>query len=285
MKPTIVPGELVRIHPLVQRLTAPNPGMMTGPGTNSYLIGDPASGDVAMIDPGPDIASHIELLIKHSGGRLRWICCTHTHQDHSPAALPVKKATGATVYGYGKVPADGRQDPLFKPDQALVNNDVVDCGSFKLRAIHTPGHASNHLCYLLEGTGLLFTGDHVMQGSTVVITPPDGDMHAYFASLNKLSGYDITAFAPGHGRVIETPRAEVDKIIAHRLKREQLVVDALAQAPAKTATLDELVPVVYSDVSPALHVPAKRSLHAHLLKLATDGRALEADGRWRLLAS
>jgi glyoxylase-like metal-dependent hydrolase (beta-lactamase superfamily II) len=284
MKPSIVPGEVVRIHPLVQRITAPNPGMMTGPGTNSYIIGDPGDdgkGDLAMIDPGPDIASHIELLVKNSGRRLRWICCTHTHQDHSPAARGVAQATGATVFGFGKVPDDGRQDPLFKPDRALVNDDVVDCGAFKIRAIHTPGHASNHLCYLLEGAGLLFTGDHVMQGSTVVISPPDGDMHAYFASLNKLSGYDITAFAPGHGRVIETPRAEVDKIIAHRLKREQFVVDALVNA--KTATLDELVPVVYSDVSPNLHVPARRSLHAHLLKLARDGRALEADGRWRML--
>ena len=284
MKPSIVPGEVVRIHPLVQRITAPNPGMMTGPGTNSYIIGDTGDdgkGDLAMIDPGPDIASHIELLVKNSGRRLRWICCTHTHQDHSPAARGVAQATGATVFGFGKVPDDGRQDPLFKPDHALVNDDVVDCGAFKIRAIHTPGHASNHLCYLLEGAGLLFTGDHVMQGSTVVISPPDGDMHAYFASLNKLSGYDITAFAPGHGRVIETPRAEVDKIIAHRLKREQFVVDALVNA--KTATLDELVPVVYSDVSPNLHVPARRSLHAHLLKLARDGRALEADGRWRML--
>jgi glyoxylase-like metal-dependent hydrolase (beta-lactamase superfamily II) len=286
MKPTIVPGELVRIHPMVQRLTAPNPGMMTGPGTNSYIIGDAdvnSKGDLAMIDPGPDIASHIELLTNAVGKRLRWILCTHTHQDHSPASLGVKKATGARIFGFGKVPDDGRQDPLFKPDQALVNNDMVDCGAFKLRAIHTPGHASNHLCYLLEGTGLLFTGDHVMQGSTVVISPPDGDMYEYFASLNKLSGYEITAFAPGHGRVIETPRAEVDKIIAHRLKREQFVVDALVNAPAKTATLDELVPVVYSDVAPTLHVPARRSLHAHLLKLARDGRAQEADGRWRLL--
>jgi glyoxylase-like metal-dependent hydrolase (beta-lactamase superfamily II) len=281
MKPTIVPGELVRIHPMVQRLTAPNPGMMTGPGTNSYIIGDPDKGDLAMIDPGPDIASHIDLLTNTVGNRLRWILCTHTHQDHSPASLPVKKATAAQICGYGRVPDDGRQDPLFKPDRALVNDDVVDCGAFKLRAIHTPGHASNHLCYLLEGTGLLFTGDHVMQGSTVVITPPDGDMYEYFASLNKLSGYEITAFAPGHGRVIETPRAEVDKIIAHRLKREQFVVDALVNA--KTATLDELVPVVYSDVAPALHVPARRSLYAHLLKLARDGRASEAEGRWRML--
>ena len=278
MNTTIIPGEAVRIHPQVLRITAPNPGMMTGPGTNSYIIGDATKGDLAMIDPGPDIASHIEVLVKNAGSRLRWILCTHTHLDHSPASRGVMQATGAQLFGYGKVPEDGRQDTLFKADRALVNDDVVDCGAFKIRAIHTPGHASNHLCYLLEGTGLLFTGDHVMQGSTVVISPPDGDMYEYFASLNKLSRYDISAFAPGHGHVIEAPREEVTKIIAHRLKREKKVADALAQA--KGATLDELVPVVYDDVSPKLHVPARRSLHAHLLKLARDGRVTDADGRW-----
>lgn len=275
----IVPGNVVRVNEMVTRITAPNPGMMTGPGTNSYIIGDD-SGDLALIDPGPEIESHIDLLVDNVGSRLRWILCTHTHQDHSPASRGVKAATEAKIHGYGKVPEDGRQDTLFKADRALVDGDVVDCGRFKLRAIHTPGHASNHLCYLLEGTGLLFTGDHVMQGSTVVISPPDGDMHAYFASLNKLGNYDINAFAPGHGHVIRTPREEVHKLIAHRLKREQLVIDALKQA--KTATLDELVPVVYSDVSSKLHVAARRSLHAHILKLQKDGRAVEADGRWRM---
>jgi glyoxylase-like metal-dependent hydrolase (beta-lactamase superfamily II) len=282
MTATIIPGELVRIHPRVQRITAPNPGMMTGPGTNSYLIGN-ATGDLAMIDPGPDIASHAQLLIRHAGHRLRWILCTHTHQDHSPASRALKQATGAQILGFGKVPEDGRQDTLFTPERALANDEVVECGAFKLRAIHTPGHASNHLCYLLEGTGWLFTGDHVMQGSTVVISPPDGDMYEYFASLNKLSRYAITAFAPGHGHVIEAPREEVTKIIAHRLKREQKVVDALAMA--KIATLDDLLPVVYDDVSPKLHAPARRSLHAHLLKLGRDGKVTEAEGRWHMRAS
>ena len=282
MTTTIIPGELVRIHPRVQRITAPNPGMMTGPGTNTYIIGD-AAGALAMIDPGPDIAAHADLLIKHVGNRLRWIFCTHTHQDHSPASRAVSQATGAQIFGYGKVPGDGRQDTEFKPARALVNDEVVDCNAFKLRAIHTPGHASNHMCYLLEGADLLFTGDHVMQGSTVVISPPDGDMHEYFTSLKKLADYAISAFAPGHGHVIETPREEVVKLIAHRLKREQKVIDALAEVGGKAATLDELVPVVYSDVSPKLHVPARRSLHAHLLKLARDGRASETEGRWCLI--
>ena len=153
-------------------------------------------------------------------------------------------------------------------------------GAFKIRAVHTPGHASNHLCYLLEGTGMLFTGDHVMQGSTVVISPPDGDMHAYFASLNKLANYEITHFAPGHGTVIDTPRDEVQKLIAHRLKREQKVVDALqAMQPA---SIEQLVVMVYDDVSPKLHVAAQRSLHAHLQKLEKDGRVLANDQQWRM---
>lgn len=281
MTTTIIPGELVRIHPRVQRITAPNPGMMTGPGTNSYIIGDPAQGDLALIDPGPDIASHIELLIKHTGSRLRWILCTHTHQDHSPASRGVQQGTGAQIYGFGKVPDDGRQDTLFKPDHALAHDNVVNCGAFTLRAIHTPGHASNHLCYLLEGDHLLFTGDHVMQGSTVVISPPDGDMFDYFASLNQLGNYNISAFAPGHGHLIEQPREEVEKIIAHRLKREQKVIDALIKAGA--ATLDQLVPVVYDDVSVKLHVPARRSLHAHLLKLERDERAAASGEQWRMV--
>lgn len=278
---TIIPGELVRLHPRIQRLTAPNPGMMTGPGTNAYIIGDD-SGDLALIDPGPDIASHIGLLVKHTGKRLKRIFCTHTHQDHSPASRAVAQGTGAKIFGFGKVPDDGRQDTLFKPDFALGNDDVVDCGAFRIRAIHTPGHASNHLCYLFEGERLLFTGDHVMQGSTVVISPPDGDMHDYFASLKNLGNYDIAAFAPGHGHVIDAPQEEVAKIIVHRLKREQKVVDALMRAPARTATLDALLPVVYDDVSPKLHVPARRSLHAHLLKLMKDGRVEDSDGPWRL---
>lgn len=274
----IVPGQVVRINERIQRITAPNPGVMTGPGTNSYLIGER---DLAMIDPGPEIESHIQALIAAAGNRLKWILCTHTHRDHSPASRAVAKATGAQIMGFGRVPDDGRQDTDFAPDRALSDGDVVDCGDFKLHVIHTPGHASNHLCYLLEPGAMLFTGDHVMQGSTVVISPPDGDMLAYFKSLNKLINFEITSFAPGHGHVIDTPREEVAKLIAHRLKREQKVLTALnAKHPA---TLEELVPLAYDDVSPKLYVPAQRSLHAHLLKLAQEQRANESRGKWNPL--
>ena len=281
MSDKITPGELVRIHPRIRRITAPNPGVMTGPGTNAYFIGDESEGPLALIDPGPDIESHIAALIKIAGARLKWILCTHTHRDHSPAANAVRAATGAKVHGFARVPADGRQDEDFKPDVALVDGNAVDCGAFSLRVVHTPGHASNHLCYLLQPDQLMFTGDHVMQGSTVVISPPDGDMHDYFASLKKLDAMDIRAFAPGHGTLIETPREETAKLVAHRLKREQKVVDALISL--KSGTLDELVVKVYDDVSPKLHVPAKRSLHAHLLKLAKDGRASAEGESWRML--
>jgi len=275
VKAAIIPGEIFHINAHIRRITAPNPGVMTGPGTNSYIIGER---DLAMIDPGPEIQSHIDTLIATVGNRLKWILCTHTHRDHSPAARAVAKATGAQVMGYARVPDDGRQDTDFTPDRALSDGDTVDCGEFRLRAVHTPGHASNHLCYLLEPGHLLFTGDHVMQGSTVVISPPDGDMLVYFKSLNKLSNFEITAFAPGHGHVIETPREEVAKLIAHRLKREAKVLHALNLK--HPATLEELVPLAYDDVSPKLYAPAQRSLHAHLLKLAQESRAVESAGRW-----
>ena len=155
---------------------------------------------------------------------------------------------------------------------------TLSAGDITLRAIHTPGHASNHLCYLLERQRMLFTGDHVMQGSTVVISPPDGDMQAYFASLERLLRIELAAFAPGHGRVIETPHEEVRRLIAHRLKREEKVADALKRR--NPATVDELVALAYDDVPERLHPVAKRSLHAHLIKLGREGRAREEGGVW-----
>ena len=276
---TIVPGEVVRLSGLVRRITAPNPGIMTGPGTNTYFIG---TGDLAVIDPGPESAPHLQALFGAAGGRLKWILCTHTHLDHSPGAKALKSATGAQLLGYGRVPDDGRQDTAFAPDCALRDGDVLDCGVFRLRAVHTPGHASNHLCYLLEGERWLFTGDQVMQGSTVVISPPDGDMAVYLQSLERLLTLDLAVFAPGHGHLIEQPHDEVRRLIAHRLRRERKVVDAFGRK--NPATLDELLPFVYDDVPPRIHPVARRSLHAHLLKLRDEGRTVEEGGRWSLRA-
>jgi len=274
---TIVPGRVVRLNEWVRRVTAPNPGVMTGPGTNAYIVGTDA---LALIDPGPESAPHLEAMLEVVGKKLKWILCTHTHLDHSPGARALKAATGAEVLGFGKTPDDGRQDTAFRPDRALKEGDVVNCGAFKLKAVHTPGHASNHLCYLFDNKRILFTGDHVMQGSTVVISPPDGDMVAYLKSLERLLALDVAAFAPGHGHVIDKPHDEARKLIAHRLKREQKVVDAFAKK--NPATLDELLPFAYDDVSPRLYPVARRSLHAHVLKLRDDGRAIAEGEAWRL---
>ena len=273
----IVPGRVVPLNELIRRITAPNPGMMTGPGTNAYLIG---TGDLALIDPGPESASHLAAMLEAVGRRLKWILCTHTHLDHSPGAKALKAATGAELLGFGNVPDDGRQDTAFAPDRALRDGDVLDCGAFRLRAVHTPGHASNHLCYALEGERWLFTGDHVMQGSTVVISPPDGDMTVYLKSLERLLSLDLAAFAPGHGHVIEKPHDEVRRLIVHRLKRERKVIDAFGKK--NPATLDDLLPFVYDDVPQRVHPVARRSLHAHLLKLRDEGRAVEEGDNWRL---
>ena len=272
----IVPGEVVSVAPGVRRITAPNPGVMTGPGTNSYLIGDD---DLALIDPGPDLDAHREALLAAAGQRLRWIFCTHTHRDHSPLARILKAATGALLLGHPQTPDDGRQDMTFAPDRALTDGERIDCGGFSLRVVHTPGHASNHLCYLLEGQGLLFTGDHVMQGSTVVISPPDGDMQAYLDSLSRLPQLPVSRFAPGHGHVIENPRAEVERLIEHRMRREQKVRAALARTGP--VTLERLVAQAYDDVPPGIHPVAMRSLQASLIRLERLGAAVYADGLWR----
>jgi len=265
------------LNDLIRRITAPNPGMMTGPGTNAYLIG---TGDLALIDPGPESAPHLAAMLDAVGKRLKWILCTHTHLDHSPGAMALRAATGAELLGFGNVPDDGRQDTAFAPDRALRDGDVLDCGAFRLRAVHTPGHASNHLCYMMEGERWLFTGDHVMQGSTVVISPPDGDMTVYLSSLERLLLLDLAALAPGHGHVIGKPHDEVRRLIAHRLKREQKVVGAFSKK--NPATLDELLPFVYDDVPQRVHLVARRSLHAHLLKLRDEGKAVEAGETWKL---
>jgi glyoxylase-like metal-dependent hydrolase (beta-lactamase superfamily II)/8-oxo-dGTP pyrophosphatase MutT (NUDIX family) len=271
----LIPGVPKRLDRYTTRLIAPNPGMMTGPGTNTYLIGED---ELAVVDPGPAIDSHIEKIL--SMGKIRWILCTHTHMDHSPAAAAIKKATGATIYGR---PAPAGQDASFAPDQVLSHGERVNIGALSLRAIHTPGHASNHLCYLLEQTKMLFTGDHVMQGSTVVINPPDGDMSAYLASLELLLAEDVAILAPGHGYLIGEPRHEVRRLVQHRLKRESKVRDAIVKLGEPT--LEEMLPLVYDDVPVRLHGWAARSLTAHLQKLVADGAAQAKDGRYTLLHS
>ena len=271
----LIAGVPKRLDNRVARLIAPNPGMMTGPGTNTYLLGEQ---DVAVIDPGPDIDSHIEKIIAEGKGRIRWILCTHTHMDHSPAAAKLKAATGAMLLGR---PPPAGQDASFMPDRVVNDGERLYLGGVGLRAIHTPGHASNHLCYLLEDSRMLFTGDHVMQGSTVIINPPDGDMRQYLASLERLLAEDLAILAPGHGYLIGSPRKELRRLIAHRLAREKKVVASLKKLRA--ASLEELLPLVYDDVPARIHGAAARSLTAHLDKLVAEGAAQANGGRYALV--
>lgn len=273
-------GQLDEIAPGVRRLVARNPGFMTGPGTNTYLVGHDR---YLVIDPGPEDEVHVERILKETGGRIDAVLATHTHPDHSPAAKALADATGAKVMGK-PAPEHGRQDSGFSPSELLNDGDRVKIDSLTLRALHTPGHASNHLCYLLEDTGLLFTGDHLMQGSTVVIGPPDGSMGDYLRSLARLQNEPATRIAPGHGLTIEDAQGEIVRIIAHRLQREAKVVERLGRIGK--ADLDTLVVSVYDDVDARLHPVAKGSLLAHLLKLEEDGRVARGspanDAPWSL---
>jgi glyoxylase-like metal-dependent hydrolase (beta-lactamase superfamily II)/8-oxo-dGTP pyrophosphatase MutT (NUDIX family) len=273
----LLPGVATQLSDKVWRVAAPNPGFMTGPGTNTYLIN---TGDgYAVIDPGPAIEAHVDRIMEHTEGRIRWILTTHTHMDHSPAARLLKERTGARAFGM-PAPAGSHQDQDFRPDHVVTHGQVIDLGGHPLRVIHTPGHASNHLCYLLEDERLLFTGDHVMQGSTVVINPPDGDMIAYLASLSGLKELDIEYFAPGHGFLMDHPHEVVDRLLAHRMLRERKLIKALNQLGS--ASMEELLPLVYSDVPAQRHAMASRSLLAHLHKLRTEGQATEIDARWKM---
>jgi glyoxylase-like metal-dependent hydrolase (beta-lactamase superfamily II)/8-oxo-dGTP pyrophosphatase MutT (NUDIX family) len=259
-----VPGKVTDLSPRVKRVTAPNGNFMTGPGTNSYLIGGGATNEWALLDPGPDDAAHVRALLQALPGTLKWIFVTHTHKDHSPAVQAVKAATGATLIGM-RAGHHEYQDLTFQPDLVPGDGQVFRLpGNATLTAIHTPGHASNHFCYQLHEDRLLFTGDHVIQGSTVVISPPDGDMNDYLASLRKLLSLDVDWLAPGHGFLMPEPRQAVRKLIEHRLAREALIVAAW---DAGARSLDALRAAVYPDLRPELHGMAQRSILAHLIKL------------------
>jgi glyoxylase-like metal-dependent hydrolase (beta-lactamase superfamily II) len=276
----LTPGVPRTLSPLVRRVVAPNPGPMTGPGTNTYLVGED---EVAVIDPGPEEPRHLDAIAECGGRRIRWILVTHTHADHAPGAGALRARLGPRVTVLGFSAGHG-----FDPDAEIGEGFVVQGGSFRLRAVHTPGHASDHLCYLLEEEELLFSGDHVMNGSTVVITPPDGDMSAYLSSLHRLRGLAPAAIAPGHGSLITDPVAKIDEYLAHRRAREEAVVAALAAAGR--ATVDDLLPAVYLDVDPSLHPVARYSLWAHLRKLAGEGRATADDpddvtSAWKAVAA
>lgn len=262
------------LAPGIRRLVAPNPSMMTGPGTNTYLFG---VSEIAVLDPGPVIDSHIEHIQEIAGAPIRWVLVTHTHPDHSPGAALLAAATGAELVGR-PAPDGSHQDKTFRPDRVLADGDEFKTDEFVLSAVQTPGHASNHVCYLHKRTHWLFTGDHVIDGSTVVINPPDGNMSHYIESLRRVKALQCKALAPGHGEIIYDADRAIDWIIDHRLERELKVVDALIANP--NLTTRELVPHVYKDVDKRLYGWAERSLLAHLLKLEADGAAKCAAERW-----
>ena len=266
--PELVPGVPRAISPMVRRIVAPNPGVFTGPGTNTYLVG---VDEVVVVDPGPDLGedtSHLDAVVGCGSGRIRWIVCTHTHPDHSPGAAALKERTGAEVLAF-------TSNENLTVDREIGDGFQLEGTEFRLTALHTPGHASNHLCYVLEGEQLLFSGDHIMNGSTVVIGPPDGDMAIYLEQLERLKGLRLRAIAPGHGEVIDDPAAKVDEYLAHRRARETKVLAVLReQSPA---TVKELVGAVYDDVPEERHWIAESSLWAHLRKLVDDGLATATD--------
>jgi len=250
--------------------------MMTGPGTNTYVLGKDGS---VVIDPGPVIDSHLEAILAAAHGPTA-VLVTHTHPDHSPAARVIGERTGARLVGRA-APAGRHQDSEFRPDHEPADGETLTFGDVTLRVLHTPGHASNHLCFLREEDGLLFTGDHIINGSTVVIDPPDGRMAAYLDSLERLKHEPVRRIAPGHGELLDDPVGVCDALIAHRLHREAKVADALTSYPGRTST--ELTKIVYAAVDPDLHPVAERSLLAHLEKLRDEGRAEEIDDRWHPL--
>jgi glyoxylase-like metal-dependent hydrolase (beta-lactamase superfamily II) len=263
----------------VQRLTAPNPGMMTGPGTNTYIVGDAATGYL-VIDPGPNDFDHIGRLWRATHGDIRMIVCTHSHADHSPGAAPLQalcKTNKPPILGLPSAPT-ARATARFTPERALEDGERLALSgttiegqlvTHTLRVIHTPGHAANHLCLVLEEDGLLFSGDHILNGSTTVIDPPDGDMTAYLDSLDKLDAAcavgSIEFILPAHGHVIGSARMAIAQLKAHRLRREAKIAAAMHQLPQGTP--EQWLPLAYDDVPERMWPVAARSLAAHVARI------------------
>jgi glyoxylase-like metal-dependent hydrolase (beta-lactamase superfamily II)/8-oxo-dGTP pyrophosphatase MutT (NUDIX family) len=275
----------VKLLKNVMRLTAPNPGMMTGPGTNSYLVGDASSGYIA-IDPGPADHDHLARLYQAAGGDIRMIVCTHSHPDHSPGARPLQQMCEGSSLASGKtkplicgLPSQptARADSYFQPDRVLQDKELITPSSVglqpenlhHLQVIYTPGHAANHICLILLEDGLLFSGDHILNGSTTVVNPPDGHMTAYLDSLDALSqacvDHGIDFILPAHGFVLAEAKTAIAQLKAHRLKREAKIAAVMRNNPS--GTLDDWVPLAYDDVDERIWPVAKRSLQAHVDRL------------------
>lgn len=263
-------GDALAVSALVTRVLAPNPSAFTYTGTQSYVVGQR---DLAIIDPGPDDPDHIAAILRAVGDRpVKAILCTHTHRDHSPGARPLAEATGAQVIGCAPLAlkddgprADAAFDASYEPDTVLADGDVVSGSDWTIRAVATPGHTSNHLCYALAEDAALFTGDHVMGWSTSVVSPPDGDMADYMRSLQLLMAREDRIFFPAHGEAVETPRRLVRGMIGHRKMREGQILRFITNNGASPITA--MVAEMYRGVHPGLHGAAGRSVLAHLVDL------------------
>ena len=272
-------GEPDQVSPLIRRVIADNPGPFTFTGTGTYIIG---AGEVAVIDPGPDDPAHLAALQRTlAGERGTAIPVTHTPLDHSPLSAPLAQATGATVHGLpaprieeAAIRLDEGHDRAFRPDVLVADGDRIAGPGWTLEAVTTPGHASNHLCYALVEENALFSGDHVMGWSTTVISPPDGDMADYLASLDKVARRGFDVLWPTHGPPVREAAPFLAAYRAHRLEREAQILDQLAQGRRR---IPEMVGQIYAGVDPRLHPAAAHSVLAHLIKLVREGR-VASDG-------
>ena len=270
-------GVAKQMTPFIRRIVAPNPSAFTYLGTNSYIIGE---GEVAVIDPGPKIASHVDAILRATEGeRITHICLTHTHLDHSPAAAPLKEKTGAKTYAYGPH-GSGRPvagpvmeeggDKDFMPDMRIKHGEEIAGANWTLECVYTPGHTSNHMCFAVKEEKALLTGDHVMGWSTSVVAPPDGDMKNYMDSLRLLLARDDEVLWPAHGPPIRETKAFLESFIAHREKREEEILECLHKGVQK---IPDMVAHIYADVDKGLHAPAALVVLSHLRHMATTGRA------------
>lgn len=276
-------GQVEQLEPLVRRVLAPNPSPYTYTGTQTYLVG--AGPRIAVIDPGPDEPAHLGALVDAIGGaEVAAIMCTHTHRDHSPAAIPLAARTGAPIVGCAPLVlddsgprADASFDRTYAPDRVLLHGEAMTGPGWTLTAVHTPGHTSNHLCFALEESGALFTGDHVMGWSTSVVVPPDGDMGDYMASLDLLYGRADNVYYPAHGPQIDNPRQLVRGMIGHRRSRENQIVRILTEGPRTAAGF---VPAMYKGLDPRLTGAAEMSVTAHLIDLERRGLVTRSGDVW-----
>jgi glyoxylase-like metal-dependent hydrolase (beta-lactamase superfamily II) len=279
-------GRIERLGPQVRRLLAPNPSPFTYTGTQTYIVGE---GEVAVIDPGPALPEHVDAIAAAlAGERVTAILCTHTHRDHSPASRPLQARTGAPIAGCAPLTleddgprSDEAFDADYAPDRVLGDGETLEGPGWSLAAVATPGHTSNHLCFALEGEGALFTGDHVMGWSTTVVSPPDGDMAAYMASLDKLLERNDAVYYPAHGPAIEKPQAHVRALIGHRRMREKQILSQLEDGEGR---ISSMVITLYAGLDPRLHKAAERSVLAHLIDLEVRGLAARSGDRWERAA-